>query len=271
MQGINFQSGMKILRDVLTWFGTSKDDAITQRVINNFSIGVLKNSNLTLGSSIQNREFRVVDGTNYVGAVYKIRIAEGVAFDKNGERICISLNDAITYNASNPSTTTDRGDGILISTAISTGNDDIPVLVGHYYCIWIKYLQTCDPNTYSIHKGTKTKIFYKLSDGYVITPVQDSTTAPDSDSILLCKVDLTYITQPNPVTWDSITSYVDRQYSALLPNRVKVELPLSDFSDATTVYSASATPTVNTEIFIDDHIKSVGGGTMTPQNPHATS
>ena len=96
MQGINWQSGMKILKDVMAWLQTSKDSSITNRNLDSYSVGVLKDSQKVLSSS-QTREFRIVAGTHHSPPDYKIKITEGVAYNDAGERIVIPLNELKTF------------------------------------------------------------------------------------------------------------------------------------------------------------------------------
>lgn len=265
MKSVLFQSGMRILQNVLDYFQLSKDEAISERTTDLLDDGTLKNSHQSLGS-LETREFKIVTGTNHVPPSYKIRVTEGIGYDVNGERILIPKETTpTTYNVSNPTHTTDRGDGVFVSTPRSTGCNDITVSVGNIYYIWVKYLKTCDDSIYTIHKGTRNKIFYQWDDGYEIILVVNSSTAPDSESILLATVDLTSITSPNSVNYDIVTSYTNRYYSRVNLDRVKIHTATvtGTITDQTTAY------TYDTDYFLDDHIKAIGTGSILPSNPHA--
>lgn len=254
-------SGEKILKNILDWLGISKDERIADDTVNIFTSGSLKDSNLQLGG-IGAREFEIAAGTNDAPPAYRIKVKEGVAFDSNGERIVIPTV-TVTYNATRPDTVTYNG-LITIATPVSTGNDDVPVTVGYMNTVWVKYLETIDPNLYTIHKINKTKKFYKADDGYVLTTTT-TVASPGTGYIRLADIDLSAITSPNPVTYSTVTSYANRSYAKVRENRVKIVTASSCVSINTSAYSDA------TEYFLDDHIKAVGTGPRNYKNPHGVS
>ena len=263
MLGINFTSGMKLIRDVMSWLQLSKEEAIEQRMLDINEYGIVKGE--PVGVSLN--EFRLTP--TITGTYSYVSIGEGTAYDSTGNRIVVgSVDIATLYTPSNATLTTDNGDIITNwpLTPKSTGAMNIPLSTGVINYIWIRYLLcTDDPSTYfTLHEFTGFKQFYKLVDGFkiLVNTTNDYTSPPaDEDGN-----EYIYLGSVNGMT----TSELNRSYFGTKERRVKVSTPLNDLSDKTQSYTLSSTVTIN-QIFVDDHVRAIGNGTVSATNPHGTS
>jgi hypothetical protein len=188
----------------------------------------------------------------------RVDISFGVAYF-GGERIVIDAN--VLYDPTNPSKT-DPGSGK--PTPQSTGNIAVPLVdytLNALNYIWIQYLQTIDVSQISIHPITSEKFFTRQTDGYqvIISTINDPIITPLANAVYVGSVKGQGIGNPIP----SVNiSYTNRTYALLKFQTVKTKTPKADRSDAVTAYGAEELHVV------DDHVRSIGTGTITPVNPH---
>lgn len=252
MKFVELFSGMRIFREVLAFFQDSKTEAITERTDDLFENGVLENA-------LNNMEIigKDVDITLQLD---RVKVDTGIAYF-DGERIL--LDDAtVEHDITKISDTTDNGKGSPVSTPHSTGSFDIEVTLGIVNYIYIAYLQTTDETQFSLKARTNEKLFYKRTDGYEI---QINTTGVNPDTnrfILLGQVDATGGT--GTIIASSI-SLVDRDVSRTKIRRIGIETANLLKTDRPASYSLG-----NNKLSLDDHMKSVGSGDVTPNNPHGT-
>jgi hypothetical protein len=254
MENTKFQSGMKIVKQVLTNEVNTTTDAIQKRVTDIVSPGTLLN---VLD------EFNIIVGTNSTGASPSISVQTGVAYNANGERIVISNPNAL-YNSSNPFINTPDGIGGNTLTPQSTGSLNISLPANTTSYVFIDYLETIDPNTFTLHKITNQKLFYSESDGYQLGFSHSASIIPagfSSVALFLGSVGTT-----NTLT-NGIASInqIGIPIYGINPTQISIQTPNISGSDDTLTYSYSETLTLN------DHIKAVGSGTVSPKNPHGLS
>lgn len=263
-------SAQRIIKQVLDWLQQSKGDAITERMQDIFTSGVV--TDLTPFVDLQHRNMNILGTDAILPFGYPalnpdglhVLVDAGVSYT-NGERIVIE-DGTITYDATAPSHTTNDGLGNLISTPESTGSFDILLTATFYNYIYIGYLQTCDDSVFTLNKITNAKQFYKRTDGYqffIATSAlvgQQVVLNPDPDSyVFLGVVNLTGV---NTAVTANI-SQVDREHFKSQLRRVGIETSNLALSDRPTTYAVGQQP-----LFLDDHIKAVGTGLISPTNPH---
>src|SRR5690242_7668430 len=249
MQSVNFQNAMRVIRQVLDWFQTSLQTNAANRMNDYTQAGIIK--------SLYG-EFTITAGGNNTHLTPSISIGSGVAYDLLGDRTIIPLGTTDSYNSAAPNQTTDDGTGNFVPTPQSTGNTNVPLNFNNTNYVWITYLNTVDTSNFTLNAVTNAKQFYKETDGYRID-ITTAFVAPFSNSILLGNVDLTGSADVSPAT----ISQSGRTYSANFPYRTFVQTALLNKTDATTSY-----PQGNVSIFVDDHIKALGHGAVTINNPH---
>lgn len=249
MKSVFWESGQRVIQQILDFFQTGKEENTVERRQDYTNPGIVKD--------LLN-EFDIIVGTNNTPSTPSITVRTGVAYDTNGERILID-DENVSHDATNPSDTTDDGKGNLVATPHSTGSLNIPLNTNQNNFVWIDYLLTTDETEFTLQKITNAKQFYKRIDGYqiVITTVD---TPPTSASLKLGNVDLT----GGGVVSGSTISLANRIFSATKPNRVRAKTMEANQSDKTATYTAG------TEIFVDEHIRSIGELTPTVNNPHGT-
>ena len=250
MKFAEFLSSQRVIKQILDWFNTSKEEAIEERVTDSWDDGVVDTelNNLNIVG-------KDVDGT--LTSFFHVKVDTGIAY-KVGERILID-NSSLTYDATNPSDTTDDGKGNLISTPHSTGSFDVPLTDLFVNYLYIRYLQTTDESEFTLHRITNSKQFYKRTDGYEIV-VNTTGVNPDSPTFLfLGQVDLTGANQ-------AITANIDingRDIFRTKKERVGIETNNPSKTDRPSVYEIG-----NKEYNLDNHVKSVGSGIISSFNPH---
>lgn len=252
MEKTNYQSGEKITRQVLNHEVSSTEDAILSRFSDVYQPGAVAG----LLS-----EFSFIAGTNSINSNPSITVGTGVAYNSDGESILIS-DATIPYNSANPTTTTGDGLGGSTLTPQSTGSLNIPLTTNTTNYIWIDYLQTTDPALFTLHKVTKQKLFYAQQDGYQVGANTSSSTPPagfSSKAFLLGTVTTNTAVTNGIVATDPVSL---RVIFGTLPNRVRVTTPLANKSDVATTYTFAQ------QMFVDNHVKAIGSGTVTPVNPH---
>lgn len=250
----NFISGSKVIRQILSNEVDAVNADILSRFVDVYRPGVVE-------GLLQ--MFVLTAGGNSTATSPSVTVGTGVAYNINGERILIS-NATVPYNSANPSTTTPDGIGGSTATPQSTGSANVPLPINANTFVWIDYLLTIDPASFTLHKVTSQKLFYKNLDGYKVGLSTSAITPPagfSSAAILLGLV----------TTNSTLTNGIATISQVLMPlfgtqaDRVLVTTPQSNRSDATVTYSFGQT------VFVDDHVKAVGSNPVTANNPHGLS
>lgn len=250
MRNVLFQTGQRIIKQILDWLQLAKESSDVDRRNDYTEPGLLHN---------ELNEFDVIVGANNTPLAPSVTIRTGIAYDVNGERVLIDDED-LEHDATNPSDTTDDGFGNLISTPHSTGSKNVPLTVNVNNFVWVDYLQVTDESVFTLQKITNSKQFYKKVDGYeILVTVVD--TPPTANSLKLGNIDLT----GSGVVSGSTISLLDRLFSLTKLERVKIHTVDAGKTNATQVYGFDEDHT------LDEHVKAVGSGTPTPKNPHAIS
>lgn len=250
MKFSQFLSAQRIIRQILDYMQSSKEDAIKERLTDTFDDGIVENS-------LNNMAIIGKDVDASLTDFFHVKVDTGVAY-KNGERILID-DSTITYDTSNPSDTTNDGLGNLLPTPHSTGSKNIPVTANAINYIWIAYLQTTDETQFTTNRLTNAKQFYKQTDGYQIVV---NTTGVNPDSTQYIKVGEVNCSGSNTAITSNI-SIADRDKYRSQLRRIKIETNNNSKTDRPNSYAIG-----QQELFLDDHIKSVGTGTISPTNPH---
>ena len=248
MKRVFLETGQRFFENVLDWFQTGKEETDKDRRLDYSDYGILK-------SALD--EFEIVVGDNNNPPVtHSINVKSGIAYDNVGERIEIT-SPIQPYDPSAPFSTSPDGKGGTVLTPQSTGSQNIVLTPNVMNYIWIDYLATRDTVEFTLQKVTNKKQYYKQTDGFQIT-VTLIDSPPTSSSLKLGSVNLT----GGGVVSPSTISMLGRSYGGNKLKRTKIKAPKADRSDATTVYGAEF------EGFLDDHIKAVGTGAVSPTNPH---
>lgn len=246
-------SAQRIIKQILDWIQTSKSDAIAERLSDNYDDGVVENL-------LNNTALLGKDSDPSLTDFFHIKVDTGISY-KSGERILIDVS-TITYDATNPTDTTNDGLGNLLPTPHSTGSKNIPVTAGSTNYIWIAYLQTTDETEFTLNKLTQAKQFYKRTDGYEIVV---NTTGTNPDSARFIKIGEVNCTGANTAIASNI-SLVNRDKFRASLRRIKIETNNVGKTDRPATYGIG-----QQSLFLDDHIKAVGAGTISPNNPHGTT
>lgn len=247
MKSVIWNNGQRIIKQLLDWFNTSGNQNTQERLTDYTQAGIL------VGYL---NEMDIIAGTNNTPSTPSITVRTGSAYDSNGERLVIA-DETLSYDATNPTDTTSDGVGGFVLTPHSTGSKNIPLTVNSFNYIWMDYLATTDESVFTLQTATNAKQFYKQTNGYKIT-VTTTNVAPSVTSVYLGSVNLT----GSGVVSVSTISKNGRTSSLITEHRVKIKTPLADLSDVTATYG------YNQEATLDDHIKAIGSGTISPSNPH---
>lgn len=250
MKFSQFFSAQRIIRQVLDFLQTSKEEAIKERFTDFFGDGVVQGElnsmsivTKTDDPSIQTDRVKVDTGSAYF----------------SGERMFISVA-TVAYDVTNVSDTTDDGLGNPLSTPHSTGSFDIPLTLGSINYLYIAYLQATDETQFTLHKLTGAKQFYKRTDGYEIR-VNITGVNPDvARFILLGTVNMT---SGSGSAIPANVSTNNRPLCRTRTNKVGIETANLSKTDRPASYSLG-----NQSYPLDSHIKAVGTGTVSPINPH---
>ena len=124
-----FESGQRVIVQVLNWAQTAWQDVFANRTSDYSQAGICKNFL---------SEFAITVGNNNVPAFPSINVGSGVAYDSNANRVFIASTDTTAFNAANPSQTTNDGTGNLIPTPQSTGCINIPLTTNTLNYVWIE-------------------------------------------------------------------------------------------------------------------------------------
>src|SRR5579864_620785 len=255
MSSVIFSNAQRIIAQIFEWLQTSNQGQTTNLITDTFSAGI--DNATTSGEG-----FLVVPGTNNTPANPSVNVTlGGIAYDPRGARIFISPSDALLYNPTNTTATTNDGLGNFLSTPQSTGVVNIPVTQSSQNYLWINYLATIDTTAFTLNAETNAKIFYKQTDGYNIR-VTVTNVPPDANAIFLAAVNMV----GGGAVASSNISQVGCTFYHILPNIVPITTPFNDGSNRTPSYNQNSTYT------LDAHIKSIGTGTgISPFNPHNMS
>jgi len=269
MKQEHFQSDQQILTDDLSLAQSSKEEAIRERLTDIFSEGVLEDSQFSPLDADEQIAINIVPGSSNSAGNPTITVRSGVAFSPIGERIVISSllnyeNPVVTVSTvvsgnstlpdgtlNGPITKTDNGISGFTLTPRSSGSVNIPLIQNQTNRIWLGYLQTIDPDIFTLSKTTNERLFVKSTDGFEIR-VTTSNINPDSNRfILIAEVIITNIVNTNDI------SFINRQYSYSQIKRVGIQLntaikPLNyeETSANLTGTISSASFTIDTLTFI---------------------
>ena len=254
MQGTIFQSAQRIIAQILDWLQISTNISIAERESDTFKNGVCAND-------LNNMAIVGKDLDPTLTDFFHVEVQTGIAY-VSGQRIPLLDSSLITYNAANPTQTTFDGVSMNVLTPQSTGSFNIPLTSGFINYIFIGYLNTVDITAFTLNDITLAKQFYKQTDGYQIVVNTTNINLDPTTYILLGQVDLSGSNQ----AVSSNISIVERPYYTTLLNRVGIQTNNSGETDRPTTYAIGSN-----NYFLDDHIKSVGTGTVSPFNAHGIS
>lgn len=258
MQKESFQSGQKVLKQDLALAQSSKEQALEDRLTDNFVPGIAND---------------LLNGMAFLpgATATSITVRTGIGYNSNGERILIG-NEAVPYNDSNPNNTTSDGIGGNTSTPQSSGSANIPLTTTSVNLVYIQYLATTDPNVFTLHKVTSQKLFTRVDDGYEIKIVNAGNVDPSTINInasapgtggpwtFLGLVDFRVGSSVSPSMFD----LSKRPAFSISTNRVLGTTPKADFSNVTPAGNYGA----NTVVNFDQHVKAIGSTAPTAKNPH---
>lgn len=257
MQFSELFSAERIIRQTLDWLETAMTSSIANRVSDEWVNGVDQ-------GALNNMAIVGKDLDPSLPDFFHVKIDTGVAY-VNGERVYISVSnnttpfDTSVGQVNSINHTTDDGFGNPILTPRSTGSWSIPLSATFINYLYIAYLQTTDDSQFTLHKLTRAKQFYKRTDGYQIVVNTTGTNPDPTNYIFLGQVDLT---GSNTAISPNI-SIVNRDLHKTRIHRVGIETVNALRTDRPAVYTDG-----QQQYFLDDHIKAVGSGTVTPFNPH---
>lgn len=245
-----------VLKSDLSLAQSSKEDALKERSVDSFDMGIVQDSQLFAESM----PFEITVLT----LPLRVNIATGVAYNPEGERIIVD-NASLVYDASAPLTAADNGIGGTTLTPQSAGCNTVPLTAGQVNYIFVSYLNTINPNVFTLADVTNKRLFTEGGDGYIIEVVTDpgpsvSSTpnifAPNANAIYLGAVDTT-----------NIISLAGKSFFALQSKALLVTVP-----DAVNTLNALGQPyTVGQAVTFEEHVHAIGTGAPTPRNPHGLS
>jgi microcystin-dependent protein len=246
-----WQEDQPILRDNLSLAQSSKEEAISERLLDTFAYGVVADSQL-LAELIP---FEMTVNT----IPFSINIGTGVAYDPSGERIII--DSALTYNGSLPLTTTDNGIGGVTPTPQSSGSILVPLTASKVNYVYISYLQTIDLAEFSLQDITNKRLFTKGTDGYKVEVVVDNGPfvgdpelfKPTSNAVFLGVVDIA-----------KVLTITQRHNYDLKQNNLRAVVP----DPLTTLAALSKPYAAGQNVSYTEHVDAIGTGVVTPINPH---
>lgn len=249
-----FQDQQQILVSDLSRAQTDKEQSIKERELD------LQNPGVVIGSQLlgEGTEFRIDDTS---AGSPRITVNTGVAISPIGERTLI--NSVFTFNAANPSMTSDNGLAGTTPTPQSTGSQNIPLTPSTTNYIWLGYLDTIDPSVYTLAKNPPTqKLYVKGDDGFQIMPTTSSNDPDFPSTNTHWTLIGIVITTGIGVSSISATS-PSRKFSSTKNRRIGISIP----PDNTLRPAHYDSTDVN---FLDDHINAIGSGPITGANPHGT-
>lgn len=254
MQGTIFQSAQRIIAQVLEWLQSTTNTSITERVSDTFQNGVCANDLNSMAIVGKDIDSTLLD-------FFHVEVQTGIAYI-SGERTALLDSPLLTYNAANPLNTTFDGVSQNVPTPQSTGSYNILLTAGFINYVFIGYLATVDTTQFTLNDITLAKQFYKQTDGYQILVNTTGINPNTAVYILLGQVNLSGTNQ----AVSSNISIVARPYYVTLLDRVGIQTNNSGRTDRPTTYAIGSN-----NYFLDDHIKSIGTGTVSPFNAHGIS
>ena len=254
MQGTIFQSAQRIIAQVLEWLQITTNTSITERVSDTFQDGVCSNDLNSMAIVGKDLDSTLLD-------FFHVEVQTGIAY-VSGERVALLDSPLLTYNAANPLNTTFDGVSLNVPTPQSTGSYNIPLTAGFVNYLFIGYLGTVDTTAFTLNDITLAKQFYKQTDGYQIVVNTTGINPNAAVYILLGQVNLSGANQ----AVSSNISIVARPYYVSLLNRIGIQTNNSGRTDRPNIYAIGSN-----NYFLDDHIKSIGTGTVSPFNAHGIS
>lgn len=254
MQGTIFQSAQRIIAQVLEWLQSSTNSSIAERVSDTFQNGVCANDLNSMAIVGKDLDSTLLD-------FFHVEVQTGLAYI-SGERVPLLDSPLITYNAANPLETTFDGVSENVPTPQSTGSYNIPLTAGFTNYLFIGYLATIDTTAFTLNDVTLAKQFYKQTDGYQIVV---NTTGINPDVTTYIFIGQVNLSGTNQAVSSNISIVARPAYKTLL-NRVGIQTNNSGETDRPATYAIGSN-----DYFLDDHIKSVGTGTVSPFNAHGLS
>ena len=249
MKKENWQNGQPVITNDLLWASDSKEEAIKERLMDFILKGVVDNSQLS-GEFIPFEIYKD-DDTHFT-------VKTGVGFTSLGERILIK-DLTTTYNPNNPNMTSGDGHGNQVPTPQSSGNLYIPILnqPNSTIYIWITYLNTVstDPQWIRLGDDQQTLLYVRNEDGYKIEQTISSTPPDNEKSILIGTIVLDSQGKINTI------DYSLREKATI--SAKKVSGNIGTLLNRPSTYQGI--------VNIQDHLYSIGSGTITPFNPHGLS
>lgn len=270
----DFFSGQRVIRQILDWLQLSKANAIKERVQDVYSDGIVAEDSTNI-ASIGNLAILGNDTNFSLTDAFHIQVNTGVAYMK-GERIVVD-SSVVTYNYTNLVHTTDDGSGSPVTTPRSTGSFNIPLSANFYNHVWIAYAQTTDDSVFTLHKIKNVKQFYKRTDGYEIlitTTVSSVPVNPDPTRYLL--IGTINLSGSNTAIAANISTAGRSNFRATkLRVGIQTNNAAGPINPNTGIGAPTDRPAVyavpNLDLSLDDHIKSIGTGPVSPLNPHGLS
>lgn len=267
MQEELWQSDQQILTDDLNRSQADLQSAITERLTDTFNYGIVEGS--------QELSEAAPFLLTYSGGV--VNVGTGIAYNIDGERIVIpAANWPITYDSSagfinSVNLQTDNGIGGTTTTPQSTGSGNITPAVstlvsGQAYFYYISYLQTTDPNTFTLQEVTNERLFVSAGDGYQINAVLGNIgDSPASHSPL----NALFL---GTVAYGGTVSMSGRTIFSLNENSLQAIVP----GQANSLYAQDAgaipeTYSVGKSVNFVQHVEAVGTGIPSDLNPHGLS
>jgi hypothetical protein len=246
MESELWQEDQPVLVSDLARAQSTKEDAITSRMGDEFFYGVVPDSQM-LAESVPFL-ITVVTSTS-------INVGTGVAYDTNGQRIVIPGPSLVTYNAANPTTQTDNGIGGTTLTPISSGSLAVPIPINTICYVYITYINAIDPTVFTISEYNNSRLFISGTDGYRID-VLTVATPPYPASMFLGTVSAT---QTLSTTGQPVFNLKPDNLLALVPQ------PSQTLGALGKPYAAGQ------EVNFPYHVEGLGTGTVTPTNVHGLS
>jgi len=246
-----WQEDQPVLRDDLVLAQSSKEEAISERLLDTFGYGIVGSSQLLAELT----PFAIT----VVTLPYSVNIGTGVAYDPTGERILI--DSTLIYNSALPATTTDNGIGGTTLTPQSSGSISVPLTSGKVNYIYVSYLQVVDPTDFSLKETTNERLFTKGKDGYKIEVVIDNGPSvgnpdlfkPNVNAVFLGVVDIAQV----------LTVSQRAPFNLKAPNlNAVVPDPLTTLNALSKPYASGQ------QVSYAEHVEAVGTGLVTPVNPH---
>lgn len=254
MQGTIFQSAQRIISQVLEWLQITTNTSIAERISDTFQNGVCANDLNSMAIVGKDLDPTLTD-------FFHVEVQTGIAYI-SGERVPLLNSPLIIYNAANPSNTTFDGVSMNVPTPQSTGSYNIPLTAGFTNYLFIGYLATVDTTAFTLNDITLAKQFYKKTDGYQIVV---NTTGINPNPLVYIFIGQVNLSGTNQAVSSNI-SIVARPYYVSLLNRIGIQTNNNGRTDRPNTYAIGSN-----NYFLDDHVKSVGTGTVSPFNAHGIS